>query len=149
MSSNTFAATLASAAGLTLLALPSHADDAGTQVSALQDGRLGEQVDQLCINAKGFNFRDMTDRTVIIETAGEDFLVETVKKCGNLSTARNLYVHSEQRNSRCIKASNLLVAEAPFTYSTFIPSESRSSHCRIGSIYEWNEDALEASEASS
>ena len=122
-------------------------DEQAADADWMTDARLGEQVDRICFSSSIDNFRAPSRDTVIVEKGvNDEYLIQTFGNCYNLRNAQALSLDTFGGSSCLSKG------DAIFAYdSVFGPDKTDIGpvRCPIKAIYEWNEDALEASEASS
>lgn len=81
-------AVLAAGALSACVSVPS--TPSSSAMSYLTDARLGTQVAEICSSDPAYAFRGTTDRTVILNLSGQDYLVETDEYCSELPGTLNL-----------------------------------------------------------
>ncbi len=138
-------AVLAAGALSACVSVPS--TPSSSAMSYLTDARLGPQVAEICSSDPAYAFRGTTDRTVILNLSGQDYLVETEEYCSELPGTLNLNTVVPE-DHQCVTPGSKLVAFAYGGVAAGIPSTGFVSRCRIKAIYEWDESQQRTTVAS-
>jgi len=139
-------AVLAAGALSACVSVPS--TPSSSAMSYLTDARLGTQVAEICSSDPAYAFRGTTDRTVILNLSGQDYLVETDEYCSELPGTLNLSAQVPEGH-QCVTPGSKLIAQAHGGgYVPGIPSTGSTSRCRIKAIYEWDESQQRTTVAS-
>lgn len=101
---------------------------------AKPDPRQGEQVNNICFTQQIRNWRELDNRSVIVEAGVRDeYKLELIGTCNPRDAFLNIGLIS-RGGSSCLSTGDRLVTDARYN----------DGSCSIRRIYRWNKDAVEA-----
>jgi hypothetical protein len=123
---------LFAAAAAALLA--SCATPATNLADAKPDPRQGEEVDNICFAQQIRNWRELDNRSVIVEANSRDeYKLELIGTCNPRDAFLSIGLVS-RGGSSCLTTGDRLVTDARYN----------DGACSIRRIYKWNKDAVQA-----